>query len=294
MNLVDTIQSLVDKIALTNAETYKLAPSVIINQVPPVDILIFGRSGIGKSVLIKAMTGIQIPSSPDIDHVTQTMNCTIVTHDKLKFRFWDTKGIDKWDDFDVENMFNEINEKKILPLFVIYCASFNGRVQSKVVKKILLNFKEYNVPIAYVITNIYAGDDSQFDGQRTGGFNVMNDVFLAKPKKISEYYYEYGALYNTDGELICDGKGIMICVNSQPYIKRLDNINHPQLNVNELLDFIGRHLNGENFAKFVILTLNNRSYWKRKYDYVLSRLHEIYNYLYKYGIKLAQKRPVVE
>jgi len=282
MNLVDSIQSMVDKIALTNAETYKLAPSVIIHQLPPVDILIFGRSGVGKSALIKAMTGIQIPSSPDIDHVTQTMNCTVITHGKLKFRFWDTKGIDKWDDFsDVENMFNEINEKKIVPLFVIYCASFNGRVESKIVTKILLNFKEYNVPIAYVITNVYAGDDDQFDGQRKGGFSVMNNVFLAIPKKISEYYYEYEALYNTDGELISNGKGIIICVNSQPYIKRRENINLPQFNVNELLDFIGRHLSGERFAEFVILTLNNRSYWKQKYDYVLSRLHEISNYLYK-------------
>jgi len=289
MSWIDSIQAMIDKIALTNAEIYKLAPSVIIHQLPPVDILIFGRSGVGKSALIKAMTGIQIPSSPDIDHVTQTINCTIINNGKLKFRFWDTKGIDKWDNFsDVENMFNEIKEKKIVPLFIIYCASFNGRVDSKIVTKILLDFKQYNVPIAYVITNMYAGDDEQFDSQRKGGFNIMNDIFLGKSKKISEYYYEYGALYHTDGEIISDGKGILICVNSQPYIKQRGNINYSQFNINELLDFIGQHLNGERFAEFVILTLNNRSYWKQKYDYLLSRAHELSTYLYKYGIKLIQ------
>jgi GTPase SAR1 family protein len=292
-NLVDSIQSMIDKIALTNAETYKLTPSVIIHQLPPVDILIFGRSGVGKSALIKAITGIQVPSSPDIDHVTQTINCTIVNNGKLKFRFWDTKGIDKWENYsDVENMFNEIKEKKIMPLFVIYCASFNGRVNSKIVTKILLNFKQYNVPIAYVITNIYAGDDNQFDGQRKGAFSIMNDVFLVQPEKISEYYYEYGELRDTDGELISDGKGILICVNSQPYIKKRENIDLPQFNINELLDFIGCHLNGERFAEFVILTLNNRSYWKQKYDYLLSRLAEISTYLYQYGMKLTKIKSV--
>ena len=290
-NLVDTIQSMVDKITLTNAETYKLAPSVILHQLPPVDILIFGRSGVGKSALIKAMTGIEVLSSPNIDHVTQTIQCTIFICEKLKFRFWDTKGIDKWDNFsDVENMFNEIKEKKILPLFIIYCASFNGRVDSKIIKKILLDFKQYNIPIAYVITNIYAGDDEQFDGQRQGAFNIMNDVFLVQPKKISEYYYEYGGLYNQNSELISDGKGILICVNSQAYIKKHGNINYSQFNINELLDFIGCHLNGERFAEFVILTLNNRSYWKEKYDYLLSRLQEISIYLCKYGIKLTKTK----
>lgn len=293
-NLVDTIQSMIDRIALTNAETYKLSPSVIIHQLPPVDILIFGRSGVGKSALINAITGVQVPSSPDIDHVTQTINCTIVNNGKLKFRFWDTKGIDKWDISDVENMFNEIKEKQINPLFVIYCASFNGRVDSKVVRKILLDFKQYNVPIAYVITNMYAGDDSQFDGQREGGFSIMNDVFLVKSKKISEYCYEYGALYDRDGELLSDGKGILICVNSQPYIKKRGNINYPQSNINELLDFIGCHLNGERFAEFLVLTLNNRSYWKQKYDYLLSRLQEISSYLYKYGIKLTNTKVGLE
>lgn len=291
INLVEKIQTMIDRITLTNAETYKLTPSIIVNQLPPIDILIFGRSGVGKSALIHAITGIKVPSSATIDHVTQTINCTIINNGKLKFRFWDTKGIDKWDHCsDIENMFNEIKEKNIHPLFVIYCASFNGRVDSKIVTKILVNFKQYNIPIAYVITNIHAADDKQLDGQREGAFTIMNDVFLVKPKKISECYYEYGPLYDTDGHILVDGKGILICVNSLPYIKKRENINFPQWNINELLDFIGHHLNGEHFAEFVILTLNNRSYWKQKYDFLLSRLQEISIYLYKYGIKLTKKR----
>jgi len=287
-NLIDAVQSLVDKTTITNCEQFKLTPSVIKRQIPPVDILIFGRAGVGKSTLITAMTGIELPSSPNLDHVTQTISCTCINHGNITFRFWDTKGIDKWDSSsDIENMFNEIKEKHINPLFIIYCASMNGRVDSKIVTQILLQFKQNQVPIAYVITNIYAGDDEQFDGQRRGAFTIMNDVFLVKPIKISEYYYEYSSLYHPDGEIISEGKGILICVNSRPYIRKRGNINQSQLNVNELLDFIGNHLNGDRFAEFVILTLHNRSYWKQKYDYLLSRLQEISEYFCKFGIKLA-------
>ena len=79
-------------------------------------------------------------------------------------------------------------EQRIVSLFVIYCASFNGRLNSRIVTKVLIDFKQYTASIAYGITNMYAADDNQLNSQCRGGFNVMNDVFLVKSRKVSEYY----------------------------------------------------------------------------------------------------------
>jgi ABC-type molybdate transport system ATPase subunit len=69
------------------AKERNLEKFVILQRLPPIDICVFGRSGIGKSELIKAITHLDIPTSAQIDHVTQTLTEATTTIGPLQFRF---------------------------------------------------------------------------------------------------------------------------------------------------------------------------------------------------------------
>ena len=141
------------------AKARHILKELVLERLPAIDIVVFGRSGIGKSTLVEAITHVDmLPSSP-IDHVTEVLTEVTVEIEPLKFRFWDTKGIDSWSDIDaIDNLFNEIIAREMKPLFVIYCATMNGRVDSDIVAGILARFRMLHVPICYVITNIYAAN----------------------------------------------------------------------------------------------------------------------------------------
>ncbi|CAF2035137.1 unnamed protein product [Rotaria magnacalcarata] len=70
-----TLEDIAEKVHVVadkQAKERNLTTSVILDRLPPIDICVFGLSGIGKSQFIKAITGIDIPISAQIDHVTQT------------------------------------------------------------------------------------------------------------------------------------------------------------------------------------------------------------------------------
>ncbi|CAF1377413.1 unnamed protein product [Rotaria sordida] len=156
---------MVEKMGVATSKVAKernLDASIVLEHLPPIDICVFGRSGIGKSTLIKAITNMDIPSSAQIDHVTQVLTEATTCIEGFTFRFWDTKGVDSWQDIDsIDNMFNEMSEQKVQPLFVIYCAAANGRVDSDIVAGFLTRFREANILICYVVTNIYAASDNK-------------------------------------------------------------------------------------------------------------------------------------
>ncbi|CAF5070376.1 unnamed protein product, partial [Rotaria socialis] len=59
-----TLEDIAEKVHVVadkQAKERNLTASVILDRLPPIDICVFGRSGIGKSQLIKAITRIDIP-----------------------------------------------------------------------------------------------------------------------------------------------------------------------------------------------------------------------------------------
>lgn len=286
--LISQVESKMSSIAASAAETANLHTDVIYNRMLPIDILIFGRSGIGKSCLLKAITNDpNIETSPQLDHVTKELGCFVKKIGKLTFRFWDTKGIDTWTiSEDVGRLLNDICRRNIQPLFVIYCSSCSGRVDSEVVTKILNCLKGTKTPIAYVITNIYSHSNEQLQGQIDGGLRIMEEVYLKNSVQKNKYYYEFGVLTDTNGSIIRDGKGILIAINSEPYRNDLTNTNKPKLNLFELMWFIGNNLNDEDFVRFVALTIQNRSYWEQISDNVRTKLYQCRDKLTEYGIRV--------
>jgi predicted GTPase len=136
------------------AQQHNLKTNVVLNRLPPIDIFVFGRSGIGKSTLIEGITNEKVFTSAQLDHVTEQLTEVNKTIGTLKFRFWDTKGIDNWREDDTFNLIIQMKDRDIKPIFAIYCAAAGGRVDSNVVTAILQYFQLENIPICYVMTNI--------------------------------------------------------------------------------------------------------------------------------------------
>ena len=129
-HFVAKVNTIIDKVA----KDRNLERSVVMARMSPIDVCVFGRSGIGKSELMKAITGMDFPSSPQLDHMTQKLTHVTTRIDSFTFRFWDTKGIDNWLDIGmIDNMFNEMKERQVKPIFIIYCAASGGRIDSDIV-----------------------------------------------------------------------------------------------------------------------------------------------------------------
>ncbi|CAF1411461.1 unnamed protein product [Adineta ricciae] len=272
----------VTKAVKTIAKQRNLETTVVFDHVAPIDICVFGRSGIGKSTLIKAITNLDIPESPQIDHVTEVVTEVTTYIGALKVRFWDTKGIDNWLDIDIiDNMFNEMNKLNVKPLFIIYCAATNGRVDSDIAAGILTRFQRQNIPICYVITNIYAASDEQLEQQIEGGRRIMKRVFGSSPKSNGDLYYTYENTC-TANEGYCK-EGILIGVNSCVFSNRMGT--QPLFNIHELMDFLAGALKDEDFTKFVALTMANRDFWDRAKDAIRTRVLRITDTLDSWKIK---------
>ncbi|CAF1233909.1 unnamed protein product [Didymodactylos carnosus] len=293
---LDAIQDKLGEIVREAASRHNLSNGVVLNRLAPIDILNFGRSGVGKSCLLKAITKADIPTSSQLDHVTETLQEVRFNSGKLTFRFWDTKGIDKWSSSeDVDNMLNEIKRKSIDPLFIIYCASGSGRVDTKIVIQILKHLQSAKVPIAYVITNIYGHSDDQLEGQIDGGLDIMRKVFSNQtdPVKKNEWHYEFSEpLYMNSSDCGVmdwgDGKGLLIGVNSAPWESKALRRKQPLKNVYELMDFIANNLKDKEFAEFVALTLNNRGYWARASDVIKTKIQSIADILQQWSINMLE------
>jgi len=277
----EKMSSAVDK----EAKERNLHPSIIKQRLLPIDICVFGRAGIGKSHLIKAITHLDIPVSPQIDHVTPGLCGLSTTIGDLTFRFWDTKGIDNWLDIDnVDNMFNDMKELKVQPIFIIYCAAAGGRVDSDIVAGILKRFQSMDLPICYVITNIYAASDEQLQQQKQGAFSIMNNVFEVDPYEINDLHYEYKITTENSNDSAPKKNGILIGVNSCSFTNRMGTM--AICNIHELMNFLAGNLNDEDFTKFVALTMKNRDFWDRFSDGFRTRLRRASEKLSSWRIQI--------
>ena len=281
-DLAEKADIVIDK----QAKERNLDKSLVYQCLPPIDICVFGRSGIGKSQLIKAITHIDIPTSAQIDHVTQTLTEATTTIGSLKFRFWDSKGIDNWLDIgSIDNLFNEMRERKIKPIFVIYCAAAGGRVDSDIVAAILKQFQTTNILICYVITNIYAANDIQLQEQIDGGRRIMDNIFQTKPIANGRFCFEYRNTSDDNDDSIPNRQGILVGVNSCPFTSMMGSA--PICNIYELMNFLAGNLNDEDFSKFVALTMNNRDFWNRASDAVTTRLLRVQKFFDQMKFQVA-------
>jgi GTPase SAR1 family protein len=190
--LVEGVQNVMDRVATNVTNSPGEQERLLKN---PIDILCFGRAGVGKTTLLEALTGRNLGSTPRLDHGTQKLECCDINESlprkdgstiPIHIRFWDSKGIEKWTGSDVEQFLKELSTNNVKPLCVLYCATSNGRVDSVVVTSLLQFFFEKKIAIFYVVTNIYSQSDEQLDGQIDGGIKIMSSVSGYEPRSLTD------------------------------------------------------------------------------------------------------------
>jgi len=190
-----------------------------ISKVNHFNILVMGRSGVGKSTLINKVLKKELAETKDFDNCTKNIE-PYESNKFLGLRLWDTRGTESRYDIDdvfrdISNKINElINEKN--PDKYIHCIwfcikgekgeRFNSEIQ-EIINKCYNLYKIQKLPIILVFTNSYYAKESEqmieFARSKILGIkdlNYFNRVkfvkVLAKDKETNtEPIHAYG-IYN--------------------------------------------------------------------------------------------------
>lgn len=171
------------------------------------EVLLVGPPRVGKSTLITALTGVALDTSPS------TLSCTreSVKISTSTLDFWDTPGIESWDEKTAEMFWEDtFIKKRILPLAMLVCVSpgcfmdYNSPGFTKLKDCSL----RYDIPMIFVICNSMRADDDWFEG-------FIRDVELITGQNVS---VRNGIVHHVRGM-----KSWVIEVNSIPF-RRLGKV----------------------------------------------------------------------
>jgi len=257
---VEEVHSVVDRVAcsVTNlaGEQERLMKK-------PIDILCFGRAGVGKTTLLEALTGRNLGSTPRLDHGTTKLECCEIKEIlprqngdtvPINLRFWDSRGIESWNGDDVPKMFDELKRNEVYPLCVFYCANGNGRVDSAVVTEIIRTFIQKDVVVFYLITNVFNHNNEQLNAQFNGGKEVMRKATERSARDLPGV--KYGWQFHE--------KSFLLAVNSKEYSSLLGRME--SLNIQKLMEICVSTLDEEQLTRFFLATLHNRTFWDKAFD----------------------------
>lgn len=254
----------------------------------PIDILCFGRAGVGKTTLLEGVTRRDLGSTPRLDHGTRSLECISILEEvpladgrskSVHIRFWDTKGIDKWSGEDLPNMFKELEEQSAKPICVYYCTTGNGRVDTAIVKGVLQHFHDSGVIVFWLVTNMFSMNDEQMESQLEEGLQMLREITGEEDKPITS-----DGLFSADPKdaYRIGGRAFVLAVNSKPYASQRSGVTKQTENINLLMRLCIDNLNSDQVAQYFIATLHNRDFWQMSAD----RLGDIIHSLQKVGVDM--------
>jgi GTPase SAR1 family protein len=243
-----------------------------------VDILVLGRSGVGKSTFLGSLIGESL-GSPSMNHGTRYLIPYIKTrycdNETINIRYWDSKGIDNWEQESESNQFiEELRIKNINPLIVFYCARDGGRTNYTVVKKLLSHFFNRKLCVFYIITNMFSMSTLDLVSHKTEAYNMLCEITNCGLIRKTDEIFDINSDYY---------KGGLVLVNSSKYESQLGY--REQRNINELMMLVISKLDSSELSEFILATLNNYTFWGRTF----ARLKQSYEMLTNniiYGIDM--------
>jgi hypothetical protein len=217
------------------------------------NILLCGSSRVGKTTLINAICQEKLAKSngrlssctKQINRYSFTSSVGDLTHETI---FWDTPGIESWNEDDVHNYMSSLIEKS-QPICMIYCASPGSFALLDHLNWIVSECQQKNIFCALVCTNMWAGSNRQI---------VINELC----KVLSNVYPQIEPT-KEDGIIYYDRVALVTMVNSTEYIDEDFGVRKPPSGVDELIFGIGKCLERDFMFAWLRTVSHNKSFWTK-------------------------------
>ena len=215
------------------------------------NILICGSSRVGKSTLINAICRKELSKSnaslsSHTKSIDQYSSQSVVGHVTYETNFWDTPGIESWNESDVRTFMISLIERT-QPLCMIYCASPGSFAVLDHVAWIVSECHRKNIFCALVCTNMWAGRNRQ---NIIDEFcKVLNSIFpQIQPTK-------------EDGIIFYDRLALVTMVNSIQHVDEDFGVTKPPSGINELIFAIAKCLERDFMIAWFRAVSENKSFW---------------------------------
>jgi hypothetical protein len=248
------------------------------------NILLCGSSRVGKSTLINAICQETLSKSNEslnsdtkkIQRYSFESSFNNLIH---KTTFWDTPGIESWNEDDIHNYMCSLIEKTH-PICMIYCASPGSFASLDHLVWIVSECYAKNILCALVCTNMWSGRNRQ----------IIIDEFC----KVLNIVHPNMKSTKEDGIIYYDHVALVTMVNSIEYNDEDFHVIKPQSGIDELIFGIGKCLQRDFMFAWLKTVSHNKSFWNKMssklndllripYDTLCQHAENFLEYLFPYS-----------
>ncbi|CAF1139041.1 unnamed protein product [Rotaria magnacalcarata] len=240
------------------------------------NILICGSSRVGKTSLINAICQKELSRSntglnSDTKSIDKYSSRTIVGDVTYETNFWDTPGIESWNENEIRSYMASLIEKTH-PICMIYCASPGSFAVLDHVAWMVAECYSKHIFCALVCTNMWAGRNRQSILDEF--CKLLNTVHpQIKPTK------EEGITYY-------DRVALVTMVNSIEHVDEDFGVTKPASGINELIFGIAKCLERDFMIAWFRIVYDNKSFWTTMSSKLSTLLHvpyEKFNIFYQHA-----------
>eukprot|EP00027_Filamoeba_sp_ATCC50430_P004660 CAMPEP_0168557720 /NCGR_PEP_ID=MMETSP0413-20121227/9577_1 /TAXON_ID=136452 /ORGANISM="Filamoeba nolandi, Strain NC-AS-23-1" /LENGTH=336 /DNA_ID=CAMNT_0008588773 /DNA_START=29 /DNA_END=1036 /DNA_ORIENTATION=+ len=225
-------------------------------QIQQINFLIMGPARSGKSTLIKAITGQNVPKSNGWDSHTQKLK----DYTTGKVRWWDSPGIEDWKTDELQVWKKTIQElpPKDRPLLCVFVVKATGSVMNseKLSQFATAVVWELKMPLYFIITDVFTKDSREIAEMR----NTYKQILSAFGSPQVLHLYGQDPNIGCDGWQLCqygNAKVFSAEVNSEE--KHVCNLRLQPCGIGELVGVIFQNLDAKQCAAFLVAISNQKS-----------------------------------